>query len=218
MSKQQQLEHKGLTAKSEVLGKIANNFDLTKEQAEFLIEYHAKLRRTLNEIGNMSLITKNVELRDGIATEVTSGIAKAVEAIPVIGSIAGLIGYGVNRTTKAIETATKEKRFNKVGDLNPSGDSKKWCDFTRVLADEMVARQTEQLKNLNKKGLAEKIDQDCSEIIKKMTSKEFEGKNIEYDGNEVVDSLTDHLKPSASNIKPLSSFALQIGRSEQLSL
>ena len=153
-----------------VSANIATRFGTTPEQAVSLIEYHRVLRAGLNKFSAVAMVASEVELKGGVASEVSGVVKEGLSLIPFVG---GLIGYGVDRATKAIERSAKMNGLKHALELNPAADQSEWCDFTRRLADQMVEQKAQELKQRNKSETKKSAQQDCATIIDAISNNKF---------------------------------------------
>lgn len=190
------------TRKDSIAAKIADFYKIEQTEAVGLIQYHKDIRDSLNRLGSVAAVSQGVELRGGIASEV-SGVGKEIisAALPTIG---GLIGYGVDRATKAIERAWKENKLDSVSTLGGStSDQSEWSQFTKELASELVERKFQELKNLDQSQAKKLAQKDSEKIIDAITSGKFKGITIEDD--ETISKIANSVsaeRPSASPNKP----------------
>lgn len=153
-----------VATKQEVISNISQKFAVDKQAAEKLLAYDYVVRGRLNRMHATAQIADEVQLQDSVATEITTAAKEVASAIPVFGAIAGLIGYGIDRATKAATRRYKLGEAANIQNMNPSGDPVEWADFTKDLSEALARQKVEVIAAGNLED-AKKLAQKDSEIV-----------------------------------------------------
>jgi hypothetical protein len=153
-----------VATKESVISNISDKFGVDVQDAEKLLAYDYVVRGRLNRMHATAQVAGEVQLQDGSAAEITAAAKEIVSAIPVFGAIAGLVGYGVDRATKAAARHYKLGEAANVQNMNPSGDPREWAEFAKDLSEALVRQK---IKTISAGSIedAEKLARKDSEIV-----------------------------------------------------
>ncbi len=186
-----------VATKTSVISGLSELYHVDTATAENILKYDSAIRGKLNRMHAVAQVADAVELERGAASETTGVIAQALEAIPVFGGIAGLVGYGINRGAQAAERHFKLGEAAKIKDMNPSGDPKEWAEFTKDLARGFVEQKSWQFKGKSEEEIKEIAEKDSAKVAEMMLSGRASGiysENI----TEILDEVLERPQRSPS--------------------
>lgn len=153
-----------VATKESVISNISDKFGVDAQAAEKLLAYDYVVRGRLNRMHATAQVAGEVQLQDGPAAEITAAAKEVVSAIPVFGAIAGLVGYGVDRATKAAARHYKLGEAANVQNMNPSGDPREWAEFAADISEALVRQKIKTISAGSVED-AEKLARKDSEVV-----------------------------------------------------
>lgn len=189
-----------VATKKSVISGLSELYHVDAATAENILRYDSIIRSNLNRMHAVAQVADEVELQQGIAGEATEVLAQAAQAIPVFGSIAGLVGYGINKATKAVERSFKLGEAEKIKGMNPTGDPTEWAEFTKDLARGFVEQKSWQFKGKSAKEIRDMAEQDSLKVAEIMLAGRAPGIYSE-DITNILDEVLDRPQKSPSSTK-----------------
>lgn len=149
--------------KQEVVRKIASLYStnpedpsthLSKSEALILINFDIKLRGELNRkfIAASAALTRDLELKSGLASQTAEAAKEGLAAIPLIGNLLALLGFGAQKAAKYKETKDSLAEYQSLTDLNPTSDPSEFASFTKKLSANIIHGLKDQILGEAKSG------------------------------------------------------------------
>ena len=188
---------------SEVIAEVAQNYGVSETDAVALIHFDRTFKSEFNSEFIQASVAKAMELRGGIASEVTEAAKEGLNAVPVLGGLLALFGYGSNKVAKVAERTVAMHGYEALSALSPDQDTAKFSIFVRELAAQIMhdPNLQQDIINAYNKNPEEKRVEAVVTLARKKTeslidhakSGEFAGMNIEDTRAELRDGLASSI-------------------------
>ena len=180
--------------KASVFEKVSQQYGVSPEQAEHLVEYHSAVRAAINDEFATAQVAPKVELKEGNSSKAISALS---QFFGVFGAIANTANTAINATGDHIE----RDEYQNLLATNPSHDLNNVGIFSKALATDLVEKKHDNLKDLSSKEIKQAAKKDAATILKTMRKGKFDAIVVEFEdenpvaNSEVIDALLEQFKP-----------------------